>query len=70
MNPAGLVDIKVEFSTGMGGKDITVGKVVEKIDMKQNRSDVSTITGYMIVDEEGKLHNDIAYWRIKRILKQ
>lgn len=67
----GLLKKKVEFSTGKretGGITTIVGTVVDKIEMKVSCKDISTVTGYMVVDEQGKLYNNVAYWRIRGIL--
>lgn len=68
----GIVDQRVTFTTGNkeAGVATVEGKVVDKINMKLKATDGFSITGYMIVDSNGKLWNNVAHWRIQEILNK
>ena len=66
----GIVEQSVIFTTGNNEQGVSrvTGRVVDKINMKLKKDDTNSITGYMIVDENGKLWNNIAHWRIQEII--
>lgn len=67
MNESLLLGRQVTFS--FTPNETKEGTIVDKVDMKEKKENVETITGYMIEGQDGKLYNAIAYWRIKDFVR-
>lgn len=67
MENSNLIGNIVEFSITQ--TTTKIGRVVDKILMKEKSNSSSVITGYIIEEEEEKkLYNNIAHWRINKII--
>lgn len=63
-----LIGKKVRFSIKPQTSEI--GRIVDRVTMKEKPEDQVTITGYIICVEGDslKLHSNVAHWRLREII--